>query len=91
MDHDKSGRARGVAVVTGASAGIGKVICEHLLRVGYEVIAMARRATDIVHPKLHSVCVDLTDRQATAKAVAEIEQRFEIDTERWGDSSGIAG
>ena len=67
-------------MVTGASAGIGKVICEHLLRDGYEVIALARRATDIAHPKLHSVCVDLTDRQATAKAAAELAQRFEVDT-----------
>lgn len=65
-----------VAVVTGGSAGIGKAICEKLLADGYEVVSMARRAADIEHPKLHSVCVDLMDRAATSDAVREVVQRF---------------
>ena len=72
--------APGVALVTGTSTGIGKVICEHLLASGYEVVAMARRATDINHPRLHSVSVDLTDRGATAQAAREMAQRFEVTT-----------
>lgn len=70
----------GVALVTGTSTGIGKVICEHLLSLGHEVVAMARRKTEIDHPKLHHVRVDLGDRQATAQAAAEAAQRFAITT-----------
>ena len=68
------------ALITGSSTGIGKVLCGHLLQAGYEVVAMARRATDIAHPRLHSVCVDLADRAATAQAAADIAQRFAITT-----------
>lgn len=70
----------GVALVTGTSTGIGKVICEHLLASGFDVVAMARRATDITHPRLHSISVDLADRVATAQAALEAAQRFEITT-----------
>ena len=69
-----------VAVVTGGSAGIGKAICEDLLARGYEVIAMSRRSADIVHPKLHNIEVDLTDRGATAEAVKDMVARFEVTT-----------
>ncbi len=72
--------APGVALVTGSSTGIGKVICEHLLAAGFEVVAMARRATDITHPRLHSVSVDLADRAATARAAAEVAQRHAVTT-----------
>ena len=71
---------RAVALVTGTSTGIGKVICEHLLASNYEVVAMARRPTEIEHPRLHSVSVDLADRAATAQAAREAAQRFEITT-----------
>lgn len=70
----------GVALVTGTSTGIGKVICEHLLASGYEVVALARRPTDITHPRLRSISVDLTDRAATAQAAREAAQRFAITT-----------
>lgn len=69
-----------VAAVTGGSAGIGKSICEHLLAQGYEVVSLARRPSDIDHPKLHSIEVDLADRAATAQAVAELVRRFEVTT-----------
>ena len=69
-----------IALVTGTSTGIGKVICEHLLASGFEVVALARRATDITHPRLHSLSVDLADRAATAQAARELAQRFAITT-----------
>ena len=69
-----------VAVVTGGSAGIGKVICEHLLDDGYEVISLARRAGDLVHPRLQHRQVDLCDRIATAKVATELAQRGDVTT-----------
>ncbi|HSW06564.1 SDR family oxidoreductase [Aquabacterium sp.] len=69
-----------VACVTGGSAGIGRAICEDLLAQGYEVVSLARRHCDIDHAKLHSIEVDLSDRQATADAARELAQRFEITT-----------
>lgn len=70
----------GTALVTGTSTGIGKVICEHLLARGFEVVALARRPTDLSHPHLHSLSVDLADRAATAQAARELAQRFAITT-----------
>jgi len=69
-----------IAAVTGGSAGIGRAICEDLLARGYEVVSLARRRTDIDHPKLHSIEVDLADRAATAQAARELVQRFDVTT-----------
>jgi len=69
-----------VAVVTGGSAGIGKAICADLLAQGYEVVSLARRRCDLGHVKLHSIEVDLTDRQATGEAALELVKRFEVTT-----------
>lgn len=69
-----------VAAVTGGSAGIGKAICESLLAQDYEVISLARRKSETSHPRLHSIEVDLSDRQATAQAAREMARRFEVTT-----------
>ncbi|WHZ10953.1 MAG: Oxidoreductase, short-chain dehydrogenase/reductase family [Burkholderiaceae bacterium] len=70
----------GTAVVTGGSAGIGKAICADLLRRGYQVVSLARRASDIADPKMHNILVDLTDRAATADAARDVARRFEVTT-----------
>lgn len=69
-----------VAAVTGGSAGIGKAICESLLADGYEVISLARRKSDLAHPKMHDIEVDLMDRAATGEAARELARRFEVTT-----------
>ena len=69
-----------VAIVTGGSAGIGKVICEHLLRDGCEVVSLSRRHADMDHPRLHSVEVDLMDRQATLQAASEVAKKYAVNT-----------
>jgi len=71
---------RGVAAVTGGSAGIGRAICEELLAAGHEVVCLARRRSDIDHPRLHSIEVDLSDRRATAEAAGELARQFEVTT-----------
>jgi len=72
--------SRGVAVVTGGSAGIGQVICENLIDGGWEVVSLARRQSPLQHARLHSIEVDLSDRQATAEAVAALNKQFEVTT-----------
>ncbi len=69
-----------VAAVTGGSAGIGRAICESLLAQGCEVVSLARRRSDIDHPAMHSLEVDLSDRAATGQAVQELVRRFEVTT-----------
>jgi NAD(P)-dependent dehydrogenase (short-subunit alcohol dehydrogenase family) len=71
---------RKVAAVTGGSAGIGKAIVQALLAQDYEVVSLARRSSDIAHPRLHNIEVDLSDRAATAQAAAEMVRRFEVTT-----------
>ncbi|MDE2370241.1 MAG: SDR family oxidoreductase [Burkholderiales bacterium] len=71
---------KGVAVVTGGSAGIGAAICEHLLAAGYEVISLARRGGGAEHSRLHRIEVDLSDRAATAQVARELAARFEVTT-----------
>jgi NAD(P)-dependent dehydrogenase (short-subunit alcohol dehydrogenase family) len=67
-----------VAVVTGGSAGIGLAICQDLLERGYEVVSLARRACPLDNPRLHSLEVDLMDREATRQAAADIAGRFDV-------------
>ena len=69
-----------MAIVTGGSAGIGEEICRQLLAEGWAVVSMARRAPSFAHEHLHSVEVDLADRQATVQAVQEAAHRFAPDT-----------
>jgi NAD(P)-dependent dehydrogenase (short-subunit alcohol dehydrogenase family) len=68
-----------VAIVTGGSAGIGRSICLHMLDAGWTVLSMSRRATEIDHPRLHSIEVDLGDVAATREAAATVCGRHPVN------------
>lgn len=67
-----------VAIVTGGSTGIGRSICQHMLDAGWTVLSMSRRATEIDHPKLHSIEVDLGDVAATRAAAETACARYPV-------------
>ena len=68
----------GVAVVTGASSGIGEAIAQRLLEDGGTVIALQRRAPRIRNERLLFVEVDLSDAAAARQAGAEIAARHAV-------------
>lgn len=68
----------GVAVVTGASSGIGEAVARQLLDGGCSVVAVQRRAPRLRHERLTFHAVDLADGAAAAKAAAEIADRYPV-------------
>lgn len=57
-----------LAVVTGASSGIGLAVASQLLAQGWQVIGLQRGAPPIDHPAFRAVAVDLTDGEAVGRA-----------------------
>ena len=68
----------GVALVTGASSGIGEAIARQLLDSGCAVIALQRRPPRLEHERLAFHSVDLADGAAPARAAAEIAARYPV-------------
>lgn len=67
--------SRKVALVTGASSGIGKVIAEYLADNGYYVYAAARRVEQINNEKrkyIEGLYMDVTDRSSITNAINKI-------------------
>ena len=74
-----------VAVVTGASQGFGKVLAHELVKLGAQVVIVARDPArleaaaaelDAGGQQVTPLAADLTDDQAVARLFQEIEQRY---------------
>ena len=63
-------------IVTGASSGIGKALCEAFLKEGATVFAVARTMsqTTLKHPNLHTLDLDLTDAKAVDRLFEEAQK-----------------
>jgi NAD(P)-dependent dehydrogenase (short-subunit alcohol dehydrogenase family) len=67
-----------VAIVTGASGGIGRAIAEAMLEANYHVVSLDRRKPDWSHARLEPVLVDLFDPKATADAARHVAARHAV-------------
>jgi NAD(P)-dependent dehydrogenase (short-subunit alcohol dehydrogenase family) len=67
-----------VAIVTGASGGIGRAIAEAMLESGHHVVSLDQRLPDWSHARLEPVQVDLFDPKATADAAKDMAARHAI-------------
>ena len=67
-------------LVTGGSSGIGAELCRAFLKLGYQVISMARKAAEPAIPGVQHIDVDLTDAAATRELAFDVARRFPITT-----------
>ena len=67
-----------VAVVTGASSGLGEAIAKDMLAVGHTVVTLQRRPPPFSHPQLHFRPVDLSDIETTKSVAARVAAEFPV-------------
>lgn len=68
-----------IALVTGASSGMGKVIAQQLIKDGLKVIVAARsveKMTDLKAQGAQVLALDISKEESITAAVAEIEAKF---------------
>lgn len=67
-----------VAVVTGASSGIGEAIAQDLLEQGRTVLTLQRRPPRIRHPRILFQAVDLADAAATGAVAQQVAATYPV-------------
>ena len=85
--------SRGIAVVTGASSGIGAATARRLAAEGFEVVAAARRrerldALAAEHPAIRAVTLDVTD-PTSVRAMADSVQDVAVLVNNAGGALGV--
>jgi NAD(P)-dependent dehydrogenase (short-subunit alcohol dehydrogenase family) len=84
----------GVALVTGASSGIGEATAERLAKAGYKVYGTSRRGTQAGQRLYEMLPLDVTDDASVEAAVSEVmrrEGRIDLLVNNAGFSVGPAG
>jgi serine 3-dehydrogenase len=72
-----------IALVTGASSGIGEATARKLAAAGYDLILAARRIDRLqqlakdLKVETHLIQLDVRDRKAVDKAIAELQPRWQ--------------
>lgn len=64
-----------IALVTGASSGIGEATAQQLARAGYKVYGTSRRGTQGAQRSFEMLTLDVTSDESVAAAVAEVIRR----------------
>jgi NADP-dependent 3-hydroxy acid dehydrogenase YdfG len=65
-----------LAVVTGASAGIGRAVADGFARQGYPVLGLSRHIPPTSAGVVHAAQVDVTDAAGLARAIGRAEAAF---------------
>lgn len=75
-----------IHIVTGASSGVGRALCKHLATRGLEVLAVARRGSELEklrdeHPgRIHTLSADLASPAAWQSVVDGVRGQYSVSS-----------